>query len=492
MEKDNNIEDWYRDELSRFEASPDADGWEVVSNQLDASAGEPITEENVDAWYVKELEKFEASPNKEVWNKLSAKLDVNNVWERLLLSLNKYERMIWWRNFSIQATAIALLLLGGYFTYQNHYQLPLQKEFAQNGNGVDVINEKSVKGGIQHSFNSSSESPTMQKAQNFSSNKESRENQQQGESSKKSVPVLTNVVKRTSVNSNIISSQKEANETVLLASNTTYFGKIKAKNARIISDYSMEQQPVFFQKDRRQLNVRTLESKEFLVKKEQNKIIFNNKRFSSHFVFGMYARRFYAGVNIGAKKQALITAMKDDSNFSNYQRKQLLDFGSSFGATVGFIVSDKLNVESNVNVLSSMGYQYNYTAEGVSFNEKLNMNYTTVSIMAKMMNNKSTFDNKKYSTNLMGGVYAGYLNSATSNINGTVIDQKGAYKKLDMGVVFGIEQDRYLTKELVITPGLRYYQGVLNTADTHNKFKASRTISIEFNVGVKYIFLKKG
>ena len=97
---------------------------------------------------------------------------------------------------------------------------------------------------------------------------------------------------------------------------------------------------------------------------------------------------------------------------------------------------------------------------------------------------------KKYSTNIIGGLYLGYLSSATSVINGITYKNK-AYTDLDCGLVLGLEQDRYLTKELIITPGIRYYQGAKNIANTENHFSYAYNSTLEFNLGIKYIFLKK-
>lgn len=476
MDKEN-IEDWYKDELSGYEVNPDKGSWESISNQLDNSEGsELITEENIDAWYVKELEKFESIPDKAVWNKLSAKLDVSNVWDKLLVSLNRYERFIWWRNFAFEATAVALLLWGGYYTFNNYSSSNSNTTTVQQTIQETTTISKDKTHLNNKVLNQGAEIKTAVLT-NTTPKIESEENK---ESSKF---VVSDVVKKEKQNSNkvnlIASSQKE------------YIGKVRMLSVSF-EDEKNENKTINKEIDRRDLNVKTLEAKEFLVKKENNKIVFNNKRFSSHFVFGMYARRLYFGLNVGAKKQTVITKLKDESYLSDYNRKQLLDFGSSLGVTVGLIVSDKLNIESNINFLSSMGYKYQYKSEGVDLTEELNLNYTTVSVMAKMMNNKSTFDNKKYSTNLLGGFYLGYLNAAKSFVDGVSMNQINNFKKLDAGFVLGVEQDRYLTKELVITPGVRYYQGIINTASSNSQFNASRNFSLEFNLGIKYIFLKKG
>ncbi|MBL4669915.1 MAG: hypothetical protein JKY30_11730 [Flavobacteriales bacterium] len=208
-------------------------------------------------------------------------------------------------------------------------------------------------------------------------------------------------------------------------------------------------------------------------------------------MFGVYAKRIYAGFNIGVKKQGIINKIKKGSLLSQYNQANFLDFGNNFGGTIGFIVSDKFNIEANVNLNSTAGYKRAFNAEGVSYQENLNLNYTTINLLAKKMNTKSTLDNKVYSTNFIGGIYASYLRNAVSDING-VSRNLAEYNSSDFGIILGVEQDRYITKTLVITPGIRYNQGISNITNSDSPFESSRNFSFEFNLGVKYIFLKKG
>jgi len=497
MEDGNNIEDWYKDELSKFEVTPDSNGWDAISNQLDEASMGEITEENVDSWYVKELEKYESTPDKDVWNKLSAKLDVNNVWEKLLLSLNRYERLIWWRNFAIQATAIALLFLGSYYTYNNYNGSVSEAELVEKTNNTN--DDKLFDSGNNIVSNAKNKLGNQSKnvvAKNSIGSKEilNNNNSITNNSNVKSTPVFTDLFKRESVTKSSIDDKTDkANQEILLASNKKYFGKITSKTVQQLSAHQSNRSVITREKERHKLNVRTLEMKEFLVKKEQNKIIFNNKRFSAHFVFGMYARRVYFGLNAGLKYQTIFMGDRKDEYLAQFDKKQLLDFGSSVGGTVGFIVSDNFNIESNINFLSTNGVKQRFTLDGVSFDEEINLNYSTVSVLFKKMNHKSTFDNKKYSTNFIGGIYAGVLNVAESNSQNNKTNVVNQFNKLDLGIVLGIEQDRYLTKELVITPGVRINQGILNSSSLSEGFvNSSRNFSVEFNVGIKYIFLKKG
>lgn len=471
MRDNNNIEDWYKNELSNYEVTPDDNGWNAVADKLDKSDSPPsLTENNIESWYKNEIKNVEATPDQQVWNKLSTNLDVQNVWTRVFNSLNRYDRMIWWRNFSLRTAAILMLLFGSYLTYTNYsskLEDPSSKSVAQSSQ-VGVGSSQSPVFSQQETRNKKQETSNSSQASVGSSQSSNRKSQIVNSKSK------------------IINSKSQTVGTPLYASlSIDKFSPKKVGNLGLEHPESIinnaEQQGV-------DLNTKTLELKEFLVKKEKNKIIFNDKRFSSHFVFGMYARRIYVGINGGFKNQNLITKLKSSFNLKEQQR---LDFGYNFGGTIGIILSDKLNLESNVNFISTSGYNRRYESNDLIYNEDLNLNYTTASVLAKKMSNKSTFDNKKYSTNLIGGIYAGYLTSAIISSENNNYDVSDEFNSLDLGIVLGIEQDRYLTKQIIITPGIRYNQGLLNISNGNNPYEAARTFSFEFNVGIKYIFLKK-
>jgi hypothetical protein len=228
---------------------------------------------------------------------------------------------------------------------------------------------------------------------------------------------------------------------------------------------------------------------DFIVKKDKDKIVFNTKRFSSYSMLDLYNRRFYYGFNLGLKKQGMLTTLKEDSPLTDFRQNTILDYGFNFGATIGLPLSDKINIETTIHLNSTAGYKRVFDTEGFSYQENLDLSYSSINLLAKKMNTKSTVYNKVYSTNFIGGIYVSYLKSAFSNATGTSIEIDN-YKKIDYGIVFGIEQDRYLTKTLIITPGVRYNLGIPNISNSSSPFKTVRNYSFELNLGVKYIFLK--
>ncbi len=525
MKDIDNIEDWYREELSNYNVEPEKNVWNSLSEELDADA--PLTDKNISEWYKKEVAKLEERPDYTVWEKLSTRLDTSTVWDKLVVSLNRYDQIIWWRNLVFRGTAILLLFVGSYLAYNNYSTN--NNSIANNGNITSPSGNVSDKSSLNNNveINSLNEKITVYEAAygNSSDNPPNENN---------STNSIASVSDKFDNSSDVSSNESTSTPSEKYDANQTDEGKVnvavkdakkivtptlsrkRGRSKESVSYASLEkiekyyrsiyvdqlnelktnnERTIFTDINRHQLSERDVShlysKSEFLVKKNKNKIVFNSKRFSSYFMFGLYARRIYVGFNAGIKKQGIITKLKENSPLAEYKQNHLLDFGSNFGGTVGFIVSDNFNIETNINVNSTSGYKRAFDAEGISYQENLNLNYTSISLLAKRMNNKSTFDNKVYSTNLIGGVYASYLRSAVSNANG-VSRNLDEYNKTDFGIVLGIEQDRYITKTFVITPGVRYNQGLTNIANDNNPFKSSRNFSFEFNLGIKYIFLKKG
>lgn len=499
MNKNENIEDWYRKELSNYNVEPNQDSWESLANDMDAS--EPLTDNNISEWYKNEVHKLESSPDYTVWEKLSTKLDTYSVWEKLVLSLNRYEQLIWWRNLALKGSAVFIFLLGSYLIYN---------DITKKNVSITINNITSNEEGIATTGTNNKKTQHLIKPNNYNANKVNqntplivdRENSHNKYDIKKkesisgfnesNLPKVENIKQSTaekafsqkkSANRKPIKHQR-ANNNLLLAS-IDRISRIEPLYANSINSFNNDSKTIQLNFNPHQLLEQYIErlhkNSDYLVKKSKNKIVFNNKRFSSHFAFGIYARRIYVGLNAGLKKQGMLSKTLENSPLSNYEQNSLLDFGKNIGTTVGLIVSDKFNLETNINFIATAGYKRKFNDGEASFQENPDLNYTTVSVLAKKMANKSTFDNKKYSSNFIAGVYAGYLRT---NYEG--------YKKYDAGIVLGFEQDRYITKTLLITPGIRYNQGLLNIANELNNYNTSRNFSLEFNLAIKYILLKKG
>lgn len=461
MKDKNNIEDWYKNELENFSVEPEKGSWDKLSSSMDNPSG--LSDEAFDDFVRDEVEHVETNPDKAVWQKLSENLDTASVWERLSQTLTSYERFIWWRNFAFKSAALALFFIGVGLTVNEYFN----EDIHHNNDSITTLTVE------KNNFDQATKQVSTESM--FAS----------------SITEEDKAINK-KINQNIITETALTNKKSAILEKTSRSSIEKQSHIlpKEITGQLNNDTEIHIEKSNHELKENTIQPKEFLIKKENNKIIFNNKRFSSHFAFGIYAKRIYAGLNIGLKKQSMITQMKKNADYKELSQNTLLDHGSSFGATAGIILSDKMNLETNVNFYSSSGYKKQYASNEMNYTENLTLAYTNVSLLAKRMYNKSTFDNKKYSTNFIGGLYLGYLSSATSVIDGKTYKNQ-TYTSLDYGIVLGLEQDRYLTKELIITPGIRYYQGAKNIANADSHFSYAYNSTLEFNLGIKYIFLKR-
>lgn len=484
-----NIEDWYRDELDNFNVNPDKDVWNSLSDELDANM--TLTDENISEWYKREVDKLEERPDYTVWEKLATKLDTSSVWDRLVVSLNQYERFVWWRNVILKSSAILLLLTGSYLTYHNYTNNNDKEDVLSENNHSTIQTSKVTEKQEKSPFNNkgaNNNNIATTTASSFYNDNPNKTKQQDKTIKDDSKNIVASAIKTSKKN---ISSNKNNSNLFASSEKEKTYSSIHLNN---LNELKTNNEPTIFNEiERRKITTEDIShivsSSDFLVKKEKNKIVFNSKRFSSYTAYGLYARRFYIGMNAGIKKHGLITKIKKNGVLANTSQVEYLDFGGSFGATAGFILSDNFNLEASINAINTSGYKRKFNGEGYSIDEKLNLNYSTINLLVKKMNTKSTFDNKVYSTNIIGGIYASYLTNSSSSINGNSY-KNDDFNTTDLGLVLGIEQDRYLSKTLVITPGIRYNQGVLNIASNNNPYESALNYSLEFNIGLKYIFLK--
>ncbi len=494
MKDFDNIEDWYRDELNKFNVEPDNNVWQSLSDDLDADM--TLTDENISEWYKREVSKLEERPDYTVWEKLATKLDTASVWDRLVVSLNRHEQYIWWRNVIIKGSAILLLLTSSYVTYNKYFGNDNSETISKNNTPVNQENSKTnTTNSTQSKFQESNNTVTAQIINEETLNNKEDKRSTALRSKNTNTNSISKAIAEAKEQTSIQKDTKSSDYTTYSSLNNT--SKEKLFNPIVIDDLSRlktSEEKTLAEFERRTITERDIShiynSSDFLVKKEKNKIVFNSKRFSSYTSYGIYARRLYFGINAGVKKQGLITRIAKDNYLSNYNQIEYLDFGHNFGITTGYILSDKVNIEANININSTSGYERRFNGPENNFHEELNLNYTTLNLLAKKMNTKSTFDNKVYSTNFIGGVYASYLTSSSTNING-VKQKLDTYQSSDFGFVLGIEQDRYISKTFIITPSVRYNQGLVNVANKNNAFNSARNFSLEFNLGIKYILLKK-
>ncbi|MBP1224741.1 porin family protein [Flavobacterium sp. 1355] len=158
------------------------------------------------------------------------------------------------------------------------------------------------------------------------------------------------------------------------------------------------------------------------------------------------------------------------------------DTSSKIGFHVGgfaeFKISDKFAIQPEL-LFSTQGAKTEWSDEGVRVEEKLNLSYLNIPVMAKF------YVAEKFS--LEAGPQIGFLLSAKSKVEAgdfsDEVDVKDAYESIDFGVNFGAGYD--FTENL--SAGVRYNLGLSNIAKTEDgeDFKMNNSV---FSVSVGYKF----
>jgi len=113
MNKFDDIESFYKDKLNEFSVESTPSAWLRLKNELD------IADKGIEYWYKNKTENFIKAPAESVWDNLSIQLNTESVWRRLLHSLNKRDRIIWWWKLAVGSFTflMACFLLFTFYPY---------------------------------------------------------------------------------------------------------------------------------------------------------------------------------------------------------------------------------------------------------------------------------------------------------------------------------------------------------------------------------------
>jgi opacity protein-like surface antigen len=156
--------------------------------------------------------------------------------------------------------------------------------------------------------------------------------------------------------------------------------------------------------------------------------------------------------------------------------------GFQIGGFAEFKLSDKFAIQPEI-LFSAQGAKSEWSEEGISGEDKLNLGYLNIPVMAKF------YVAEKFS--LEAGPQIGFLLSAKSKSEATFdgetysedVDVKDSFESIDFGVNFGAGYD--FTENL--SAGLRYNLGLSNIAKTEDGDDSKIKNSV-FSLSVGYKF----
>jgi len=419
-----------------------------------------IDEHHIEDWYRKEVSALEQEPETEVWERLEDSLDVENVWKRLLVSLNKWDRMLWFWRLSYRGLGIALILISGYFGYQyiNDERQPLQdgQKLAEN---IPLKTKENT-----GTKDTKSKSNSHQKTATFSEHKQTINNNPSAES--------TGI---TYLNESKPPSYSKIDEELIKTPSSHQLANVDQKPALAL----MPLLPARFKTAWRSKVINTANLAKLPVADELQE--------------SGLPELFYLGITGSIQNQWLLSPEtynglgKEGLNYTEP------DFGYSAGIAAGCNIFGNFDAEVNL-LLSQSGQKYMDFIEGNSIERELNFEYYHVSLAGKWKNGRHT-GRQSFSSNWILGIYAGYARSVEEVMNGNIQDISANYRKGNFGMITGYERTYYISNRLIFAPGIIYQLGLVNTfkgtLTTPVTFNRTFHSSIELNIGLRYLFNKE-
>ncbi len=190
--------------------------------------------------------------------------------------------------------------------------------------------------------------------------------------------------------------------------------------------------------------------------------------------------RFFAGLSA----QFANTWMMNNKTLSGLQTSSLTDtrlsFGKSFGLTGGVTLSEKTELQMNLDILSQKRQGYNEYIHGRYVSTSLDMDYTKLSLTVHYR------PLKHLPHRVVGGGYLGYLMDASSKVNGNSESIRDMYSSLDYGVTGGYEYLHNLGNNIQLGTGLYANYGLRNVfaGDEYIPSYLGRTHHLSFHLGI--------
>lgn len=197
---------------------------------------------------------------------------------------------------------------------------------------------------------------------------------------------------------------------------------------------------------------------------------------------------------VGSTGQLANTWLLNEKTFTGLERSSLISsnasFGSNFGVFLGTNLTEKLDLQLDINILVQNNQVYNEYLNGHYIENKLRFNYSQLALSVRYNFMVKRFLKGEHGIN--AGGYTGYLHNARQNIDGETINLSDNYNRMDYGIFLSYEYVIPVYKQLGVGTGFRVYYGLQNTYSgnetipsylnkTHNAF-ANISFSLKYSI----------
>ena len=199
-------------------------------------------------------------------------------------------------------------------------------------------------------------------------------------------------------------------------------------------------------------------------------------------------RKFY----IGTTGQLSNTWLMNDKTASAFKSTSLVStnasYGSNFGIYTGTNLLDHLDLQLDLNILTTNKQEYNEYRNGHYITNDMLFNYSQLAMSFRYYLNSSKFMEGEHGVNF--GAYMAYLHNAIQQIEGQSLYISNNYNDLDYGLVLAYEYIFPLHGSLGIGTGFRAYYGLNNiyagNENIPSYLNVTSNASVNITLSLKY------
>lgn len=422
-------------------------------------------DEQFSDWYRRQFNKLNETPPDDVWENISNELDLNDVWLSLDSNLNYLEnrRKIFVRCFYLIPMLFLFIKVGdvSYLTNSNTEKL-------ESNDLATKVNENVIALQSNQKQSNASNFVLKEKVQNVN---KSRINFINSIVVSKSYPLNSNANESQVANESILNQGTSQNEQIISRKDSlmNYISSIPLAYNILSENDTLKLKDVSY----------NLAFDSNLINKKNNKIT-----------------GFYAGGVFSLNNIWLVNNLTFDGIKGNSLNDAKIKMGYSYGVSLGYNFVNSWGAELNWYINSQQGQSYSMYNEGRYIDRHIKLDYSVINLSFK--NRKQGYNcvlKAPSSKNAIFGLNFGILKSGESNsISGTNSQNenvKSSFAPIDYGVRLGYEYEIVAFKKLILSSAIigdvgfkSIYNGSKNLPGNYSN---TRTTSIGFNVGVKYL-----
>lgn len=162
-------------------------------------------------------------------------------------------------------------------------------------------------------------------------------------------------------------------------------------------------------------------------------------------------------IHIGLTYGLNLPWILNQNTYGEFGGKELaykFDFGSAYSITVGYDVQRRFGFQTGIIIHSRQGQKYHDTFSLYgTVDREITLDYYHIPLLLKL---KRPLGNKTNPVmlNIVAGLQYGHLKKATETLNNVSTDITERFNRNEIGFIFNIESDIYLSNSLYFTFGL--------------------------------------